>query len=147
MLRKFLDDLSSKYRYVIIDNEAGMEHLSRRTTNNVDLLCIIAEPTPIGSVTARRISDLAGQLPIGVKQIGVIWNKVADHPDQIQKAKLNAEDDSLSGIETFGYIPCDTAVFDNSAQGKTVFELAKDNPAYSAIENVLEAILTLSSSS
>src|SRR4030042_2038478 len=63
LLRKFLDELSSQYRYVIIDNEAGMEHLSRRTTNNVDLLCIVAEPTPIGSVTAQRISDLTQKLP------------------------------------------------------------------------------------
>jgi len=44
MLRKFLDELSSQYRFVVIDNEAGMEHLSRRTTNNVDLLCIVSEP-------------------------------------------------------------------------------------------------------
>ena len=139
MLRKLLDDLSSQYQYVVIDNEAGMEHLSRRTTNNVDLLCIVAEPTPIGSVTARRISNLARKLPIGVKQIGVIWNKVADQSD--------TQDDSLDEVETFGYIPSDTVVFENSVQGKTVFELGKDNPAYSAIDNILEDILTLSSSS
>ena len=138
MLRMFLDTLSSQYRYVVIDNEAGMEHLSRRTTNNVDLLCIVAEPTPIGSVTARRISDLARQLPIDVKQIGVIWNKVADQ---------NAQDYSVNEVETFGYIPSDAAVFENSVRGKTVFELAQDNPAYSEIDNILEGVLTLSSSS
>ena len=138
MLRKFLDTLSSKYRYVVIDNEAGMEHLSRRTTNNVDLLCIVAEPNPIGSVTVRRISDLAGKLPIDVKQIGVIWNKVVDQ---------DAQDYSVNEVETFGYIPSDAVVFDNSVRGKTVFELGKDNPAYSAIDNILESVLTLSSSS
>jgi len=138
MLRKFLDTLSSKYRYVVIDNEAGMEHLSRRTTNNVDLLCIVAEPTPIGSVTVRRISDLARKLPIGVKQIGVIWNKVVDQ---------DAQDYSVNEVETFGYIPSDAVVFDNSVRGKTVFELGKDNPAYSAIDDILEGVLTLSSSS
>ncbi|MFC1793202.1 hypothetical protein ACFL3Q_06405 [Planctomycetota bacterium] len=139
MLRKFLDTLSSKYRYVVVDNEAGMEHLSRRTTNNVDLLCIVAEPTPIGSVTARRISSLVKQLPIGVKQIGVIWNKVMDQSD--------TQDYSVDEVETFGYIPSDAVVFDNSVKGKTVFELGKDNPAYSAIDKILEDVLTLSSSS
>jgi CO dehydrogenase maturation factor len=134
MLRKFLDTLSSKYRYVVIDNEAGMEHLSRRTTNNVDLLCIVAEPNPIGSVTVRRISDLAGKLPIDVKQIGVIWNKVVDQ---------DAQDYSVNEVETFGYIPSDTDVFDNSARGKTIFELAKDNPAYSAVTIILEHKLKL----
>ena len=138
MLRTFLDTLSSKYRYVVIDNEAGMEHLSRRTTNNVDLLCIVAEPNPIGSVTVRRISDLARKLPIGVKQIGVIWNKVLDQ---------DVQDYSVNEVETFGYIPSDADVFDNSVHGKTVFELSKDNPAYSAIDNILEGVLTLCSSS
>ena len=135
MLRKFLDDLSSQYRYVIIDNEAGMEHLSRRTTNNVDFLCIIAEPTTIGSVTARRISDLAEKLPIGVRQIGVIWNKEGD----------NVERCLLNGVETFGHIPYDKAVFGNSTKSKTVFELLKDNPAYSAIRVILERILAMDS--
>jgi CO dehydrogenase maturation factor len=141
MLRKFLDNLGSKYRYVVIDNEAGMEHLSRRTTNNVDLLIIVAEPNPIGSVTARRISDLAGKLPIGVKRIGVIWNKVPDQSDR------DAQDNTVNEVETFGHLPSDTDVFENSARGKTVFELAKDNPAYSAMDNILESVLTLCSSS
>jgi CO dehydrogenase maturation factor len=141
MLRKFLDNLSSKYRYVVIDNEAGMEHLSRRTTNNVDLLCIVAEPNPIGSVTVKRISDLAGKLPIGVKRIGVIWNKV---PDQ---AGPDARDYSVDEVETFGHVPSDMDIFNNAVQGKTVFELAKDNPAYSAMDNIMENVLTLCSSS
>ena len=141
MLRRFLDNLSSKYRYVVIDNEAGMEHLSRRTTNNVDLLCIVAEPNPIGSVTAKRISDLARELPIGVKRIGVIWNKVPDQSDP------DAQDNSVNEVETFGYIPSDMDVFNNAVQGKTVFDIAKDNPAYSAMDNILESVLTLCSSS
>ena len=113
MLRKFLDNLSSEYRYVVIDNEAGMEHLSRRTTNNVDLLCIVAEPNPIGSVTVRRISDLAGKLPISVKQIGVIWNKVADQ---------DAQDYSVNEVETFGHIPSDAAVFEKKIQSKKIYQ-------------------------
>jgi CO dehydrogenase maturation factor len=134
MLRKFLDDLGSQYRYVIIDNEAGMEHLSRRTTNNVDYLCIVAEPTAIGSVTARRISGLAEKLPIGVRQIGVIWNKESDKTEHCL----------INGIETFGHIPYDKIIFESSTKGKTVFELSKDNPAYSAVGTILERMLALS---
>jgi CO dehydrogenase maturation factor len=118
-----------------------MEHLSRRTTNNVDLLCIVAEPNPIGSVTVRRISDLAGKLPISVKRMGVIWNKVLDQSDS------NARDYSVDGVETFGHVPSDMDVFNNAVQGKTVLELAKDNPAYSAMDNILESALTLCSNS
>jgi CO dehydrogenase maturation factor len=138
MLRKFLDNLSSQYRYVVIDNEAGMEHLSRRTTNNVDLLCIVAEPTPIGTVTAQRIAQLSDALPIGVKQIGVIWNKASDN--NTGSFEQQVSDD----VETFGRIPYDESVVESSSQGKNVFELSKDNPAYSEIGTILEHILTLS---
>ena len=70
-----LTALCAKCQYVVIDNEAGMAHLSRRTTNNVDLLCIVAEPAPIGIVTCRMILELVEKLPIIVRKTGVIWNK------------------------------------------------------------------------
>lgn len=132
MLRKFMDNLSSKYRYVVIDNEAGMEHLSRRTTNNVDQLFIIAEQTPIGSVTAERIFTLANKLPIAVKKINVIWNK------------CNSDNEGyLSGnIETAGNVLYDNDVVSNSNQGKTVFELAEDNPAYLEISRIIKIMKT-----
>lgn len=132
MLRKFLDQLSSQYQFVVVDNEAGMEHLSRRTTNNVDMLCIVAEPTSVGAVTARRIFDLAGKLPIAVKQIGVIWSRT----DKSQE---------LNGIDILGYIPYDKAVSDASMQGKTVFDLQDDSPALAAARKILERILVLNS--
>jgi CO dehydrogenase maturation factor len=132
LLRQFLDKLSSAYDFVVIDNEAGMEHLSRRTTNNVDFLCIVAEPTPLGAVTAKRIFDLAEELPISVKKIGVIWNRAESAKD-------------INGIETFGCVPFDKAVFDASMQGKSVFDLQENSSAFSAMQNILEHILVLSS--
>lgn len=134
MLRKFLDDLSSQYKYVIIDNEAGMEHLSRRTTNNVDLLCVVAEPNSIGMVTARRICDLAKQLPIAVKEIGVIWNKTDDATSDIPQ---------LDDIETFGAVPTDPSVSNGSMQGKTIFDLEENSPAFTAVSKILESKLKL----
>ena len=128
LLRQFLDKLSSAYDFVVIDNEAGMEHLSRRTTNNVDFLCIVAEPTPLGAVTAKRIFDLAKGLPISVKKIGVIWNRA-------ESAK------QLSGIETFGCIPFDESVFNASMQSKTIFDLEENSPAFLAMQKILEHIL------
>jgi CO dehydrogenase maturation factor len=132
LLRRFLDQLSSQYRFVVMDNEAGMEHLSRRTTNNVDVLCIVAEPTSVGAVTAKRIFDLAGKLPIVVKQIGVVWSRA----DQSKK---------LNGIDILGHIPYDKAVSDASMQGKTVFDLLDDSSALSAARKILNRILVLNS--
>ena len=130
ILRSFLDKLSSAYSFVVIDNEAGMEHLSRRTTNNVDLLCIVSEATAIGALTTRRIYKLAKQLPISVKQIGVIWNK--------SDAAKGLED-----IETLGCIPYDENLFDASMQGKTVFDIDTNSSAFSALRQIFENKLSL----
>lgn len=128
-LRKFLDELSSAYEFVVVDNEAGMEHLSRRTTNNVDLLCITAEATPLGVLTAQRISDLAKGLPIAVKHIGVIWNRTE-----------NAEE--LNGIENLGLVPYDDTLFKASMKGKTIFDLKPESPALVAVRNILEKTIS-----
>jgi len=134
MLRTFLDKLSSQYQFVIIDNEAGMEHLSRRTTNNVDLLCIVAEQTSLGALTAQRISELAKELPISVKEIGVIWNKV--------DGKSGGEP-NLEEIKTLGSIPYDQTVFEDSMQSKTVFDLGENSPAYLAVREIFGNKLNL----
>jgi len=130
MLRKFLDELSSRYQFVIIDNEAGMEHLSRRTTNNVDLLCIVAEPTPLGKLTAGRIFDLAKKLPISVREIGVIWNN--------NRVDVAYRDIDKFEIPQLGCVPFDKAVFDALMKGKTVFDLEDNTPALLAVSGILE---------
>ena len=145
LLRQFLNKLSSAYDFVVIDNEAGMEHLSRRTTNNVDFLCIVAEPTPLGTLTAKRIFELAKQLPISVKQIGVIWNETRDPFQEMPASSIEHRVSSIE-LETFGCIPYDKAVLDASMQSKTVFDLQQSSPAFSAVQKILEHILVLSSS-
>jgi len=125
LLRNFLDKLSSAYDFVVTDNEAGMEHLSRRTTNKVDLLCIVAEPTSIGVVTTKRIFKLAEQLPISVKHIGIIWNKTESGKE-------------LDGINIFGCVPYDQAVSKASMQGKTIFDIDQNSPAFAAVQRILE---------
>lgn len=125
LLRKYLDQLAGRYDFIVLDNEAGMEHLSRRTTNKVDLLCIIAENTPIGEMTARRIHELAKTLLIEVGQIGIIWNKTAT-PGQ------------LDGIPNFGCIPCDPVVSQAAMEGKPVFDIDPESPAVKAIRQILE---------
>ncbi|NIA17527.1 MAG: AAA family ATPase [Planctomycetes bacterium] len=130
LLRSFMDKLSDAYRFVVLDNEAGMEHLSRRTTNNVDLLFIIAEPGRIGQITAERIFELTRQLPIMVKRTGIIWNK----SDGIHE---------MAGVESFGFVPYDKAIADCSMQSKTVFDIEIDSPAFLALREIIEQELKI----
>ncbi len=129
MLRQFMDKLSSQYKYVIIDNEAGMEHLSRRTTNNVELLLILANPTSVGIVTAKRIAELADELSIAVKEKGVVWNRTDSPPER---------ESELDEVKTFGCVPADESVLEASMTGKNVFDLDADSPAYLAVCKILD---------
>ena len=130
LLRQFLDKMSDQYGYVLADNEAGMEHLSRRTTNQVDLLIIVAEPTKIGKVTAQRIIELCDSLPITVKEIGVIWNRT---DRQVDAGALNV----------LGCVPNDDNVMNAAIDGKTIFDLPEDSPALSAVRDILHKKLNL----
>jgi CO dehydrogenase maturation factor len=154
ILRQFLDKLSSQYEYVIIDNEAGMEHLSRRTTNNVDILCIVTEPTSLGVDTANRIFELAKKLPVSIKETGVIWNKINQGSGVRDRgAVVNGQEsevrsqksgvwDQLEEIEVFGSVPYDRAVFDASMQGKTVFDIDENSPSLLAVSKICNVILS-----
>jgi len=78
LLRKHLDVINSRYEFVVIDNEAGMEHLSRMTTRDVDLLCIVSDPTKRGLETATRIQQLVEELELVVKHQVLIINRLTD---------------------------------------------------------------------
>ena len=130
LLRKYLDKLSLQYSFVVMDNEAGMEHLSRRTTNDIDLLCIVADPGPIGEMTVRRISELTKTLETKVKSTGVIWNR----SDSVKE---------LDGIENFGAVPYDKAVLDAVMQSNSIFDVGSDSPAITAVRQILNDNLDL----
>jgi CO dehydrogenase maturation factor len=125
-LKGFLSKLTDNYGYVITDNEAGMEHISRRTTDNIDLLLIVAEPTRVGVVTAERIVGLIDSLPINIAKIGLIWNRTRKDVDL-----------KVEGIEVLGSVPYDDDVYELSVEGKAIFELDEDNAALTAVRNII----------
>jgi CO dehydrogenase maturation factor len=131
LLRRILDEMSAKYQFVVIDNEAGMEHLSRRTTNHVDLLCIVAEPNPVGVLTARRIFDLAGKLPIVVRRTGVLWNKNGGDPQRPE---------GLEGVDVLASVPEDRLVRGASECGQNVFTLPDNSPAFQVVRTMVESL-------
>jgi CO dehydrogenase maturation factor len=75
-LREVLDAISKSYSYVIIDNEAGMEHLSRRTTRDVDHLIVVTEPAHRSIVVAEKIVSLRHELDIRIDKTWLLVNRV-----------------------------------------------------------------------
>jgi CO dehydrogenase maturation factor len=131
LLRSYLDSAGQDYAYLVLDNEAGMEHLSRRTTNDVDQLIVVAEPTAVGLATARRILGLSERLPIRVERRSVLWNKVT-----AESAPPEAND-----LPVVGEVPLDGHVLDLSTRGKAVFELDAENPAFRAVGDALNELM------
>jgi len=132
LLRKYLDEAGQDYAYVVIDNEAGMEHLSRRTTNAVDFLLIVTDPTVVGAKTAQRILGLSNRLPITIGERLVLWNKVEEG---------GAAPDDGSDLPAAGSVPFDRTVLDLSIQGKSIFGLKADSPALAAVGRTLTKLL------
>jgi len=130
MLRTFLEDVSASYRHVMVDNEAGMEHLSRRTNSKVDLMLVVCDPTPTGLLTAKRIADLARELGIVQGKMGVVINRAVE--PVTPEAALAA-----TGLELFSCVPEDPLVRDYELQGKPLMNLPADSPAVMAINGLM----------
>jgi CO dehydrogenase maturation factor len=136
LLRKFLDSLSQNYAAVVVDNEAGMEHLSRRTTNDVDFLIAVMNPTLPSMRAAKRIVDLSRELPVKIEQRLVLVNRVG--PEGVF-AEIEQELAAI-GIQRLADVPEDDEVQRVGAAGGNVFSLSDQGPAMLAVRNVLEAL-------
>ncbi len=136
MLRQVIDGMSQPYRYVVMDNEAGMEHISRRTTRDVDLLLLTTDPTLRGVRTAADMAHLAGELEVNVSRIMLIVNRVKGKiPEPLQNAI-----DEL-GIEVIAHIQDDENVNRLDALGEPLANLNADSLTYQAVEEMTTRIL------
>jgi CO dehydrogenase maturation factor len=134
IIRKYTDKLSETYSYVVIDNEAGMEHLSRRTTHKVDLLLIVSDPTVRGVKTARRIDDLVKELSLDVGRHVLVINRVSG----AEGGELKKFAEEL-GLVVAGLVPQDRNIFEYDLQGKAIVDLPVDSAAVDAVYGVLDA--------
>ncbi len=134
-LREVIDALSRHYDYVVIDNEAGMEHLSRRTTRDVDHLLIVSDPTQRGLVAAQRIADLSRELDIRIRNAHLILNRLSGPiPDELN-AFLSKIDVALLGI-----IPSDEQIASFEFSGKPLIDLPDTSPVYQAVSDIMASL-------
>lgn len=127
-LREVVDAISKHYRYVVIDNEAGMEHLSRRTTRDVDHLIIVSDPTQRGLTAAKRIAAFGDELDIHIDNCCLVLNRLeGELPDA-----LRAAIDQL-GVAFLGSIPADSRLAEFEFSGRPLVELGDESPVYQAV--------------
>lgn len=136
IIRKYTDKFADTYPYIVIDNEAGMEHLSRRTTHSVDVLLIVSDATKKGLLTAKRINDLVDELKLEVSRRAVIINRV---PSNEEAKKLETLAGGM-GLAIAGIVPEDPNVFDFDLHGKPIISLPEDSSALKAFYGILDSI-------
>jgi CO dehydrogenase maturation factor len=136
LLTGFLEKLTGNYPYIVMDNEAGMEHISRLTTSNVDLLLTISDTSRRGLQAAIRINDLAKNLNIGVSKSYLIINQTKEAPSD---AVLNIIKEK--GLTLAGTIPEDPTVYEYDLNGRPTIELPEDNIAVMAAYEIFDKII------
>jgi len=135
MLRKIIENISSNYDYIVIDTEAGLEHLSRRTTQSVDIMLVVSDSSKRGLHTASRVGKLSKELEISFEQIYLILNrvKVGNEENLSTKAKQ-------TGLEIIGLIHDDEIVSEFDLEGRPLMELPDDCEPINVIKNVINKL-------
>lgn len=135
LFKKYIDILQGNYSYVVMDNEAGMEHLSRRTTSDVSFLMIISDPSPKGILTASRIRDLAGEMNINAEKVLLVVNRVSGKLDERLKNYIKEKNLELAGI-----IAEDDNIYEMDINEKTVFDIPQDSPALNEVRDLIKKV-------
>jgi CO dehydrogenase maturation factor len=129
LLTEAMESLEKEYRWVIIDSEAGMEHLSRRTVGNPDVLLVVTDPSVRGVRTAERIRDLATSIGIQKNRIYLVFNRVKPEGGKAE-----------SRIPVLGIIPEDPAVEEADIRGSPIAEVGKESPVRAKVRGLREKL-------
>ncbi len=136
LLTAFLEKLVNNYPYIVMDNEAGMEHISRLTTKNVDVLLLVSDPSRRSLQAALRIDELARELNIGVGRSGLLINQ-AKEPPSADVLRMIAD----AGVELIGTVPEDRTVYDYDVNGRPTVQMPEQTPCVAAAFAAFEKIV------
>lgn len=139
LLTQILDRLTQNYEITLLDMTAGLEHLSRRTNRNVDLLVIVVDPSRAAFEAALRIKDLAKEVHIEFKKVVVIGNRFPLGMEEDLRNKFAEED-----LELVGMIPNDEQLSMANYQGTPLTEIPSDSLAVKEVESIAERLGLLS---
>ncbi len=132
MLRLTIDRLAKNYDYTVVDSEAGMEHISRQTTRDVDILIIVSDVTMRGIMAAARMKELIKEMRTKVGRIVLVVNRSKDGlPQEIEDAIRKFE------LELIAVIPEDPYIGELDMKGRPLIELPEESPLRRAVEGIV----------
>lgn len=133
ILRGFVAELSNNYPYLVMDNEAGLEHLSRRTTQNVDILFITSDASARGIRSAGRIRELVETLKLDMKKMYLVVSRVKEGSIEALMPEIEK-----TGLELIGAIPTDDQVMEYDLLSKPLISLPDHSPAVAVVDDILK---------
>lgn len=135
-MREVIDSISKHYRYMVIDNEAGMEHLSRRTTRDVQHLIVVTDPTQRGLVAAERIAGFRKEMDIHIENTYLVVNRLNGKMPPALAAHIADME-----IPLLGAIPADADLVEFEFSGRPLVDLGDESPVYQAVAGMMAKIL------
>jgi CO dehydrogenase maturation factor len=136
VLKAVLNAMVSRYPYVVLDNEAGLENLSRRIVNKVNLLVMVTDPTGRGFETVRRLHVLTGEMEISYDRLAIVVNRL-----RRQELPAGAEELRVAtGADIIVGIPVDEDIFNISEQDGNLRNISPQNRILTGMDRVLEMI-------
>ena len=132
MLRTFVDALTDKYRYVVIDNEAGMEHLSRRTTRSSDIMFVLCDRSKASLDAAKRISRLADEMKLKIRRKVLVFNMLEADSEGPPMREMPGFD-KVYGVRRSGSVQA------KMEKDESLIDLPKRDPMYSDIAKIIDA--------
>ncbi|MFC1901402.1 AAA family ATPase [Chloroflexota bacterium] len=136
VIRKLIDDWANNYAFVVMDNEAGLEHLSRRTTQNIDELLLVSDHSVKGVRAIARTKELVAELKLAIKRESVIINLVPGGIDPLLKEEM----DRL-GLIPAATIPVDEELQRYDLEQKPLFGLPDTSKAAAAVSGLMDKLL------
>lgn len=131
-----IQKLQSHYPYVVVDNEAGMEHISRGLIPSMEIAILVSDCSRRGVQAAGRIAALMNELDFKPKKVGLIINRAPE-------GNLDAgtiEEINRQGLNLLGVIPQDQSVYQYDCDGKPIVQLPKDSPVRSALGDIVQKL-------
>jgi len=132
LLRGHMADLARAYNYLVLDNEAGLEHLSRRVAQDIDYMVVTSDATARGIRSAGRVGELVQNLKTKVAALGLVVTKVRGEGEM----ETLAPEIERTGLEVIGTVPHDEEIARYDLEGRPLVDLPDDDPAVRAVAGI-----------
>jgi CO dehydrogenase maturation factor len=135
LLREIIDKFSKNYDFVVIDTEAGLEHMSRRTTSNVDIMFILVDESRNSFETVRRIKKIMNEIETSFKKLYLVGNKIAlKNIALVEKIARNFD------CSIIGFIPEDPEIKLRDLEGLSIYELDQNSESIKAVDKIVKKV-------